>query len=233
MARIKRRNVIKIEDMRPHSRLTPKNQAQDEYVKHLYDQNKKIIFAVGPAGTGKTFLAVLRAIEEFKSGQVKKIVITRPAVSVDEKHGYLPGDINDKMQPWIMPVLDTLNEEWGARSVRKMMEDGTIEVCPLAFMRGRNFRDCFVLADEMQNSTPSQSLMCMTRLAENSRLVVTGDLDQHDRGFDINGLSDFLERIQNHHLKNIAVVRFGREHVERSEIVQEVLDIYQNLVQRG
>lgn len=227
MARSKRRNIIKIEEMRSYSRIAPKNQAQDEYVKHLYDQDKKIIFAVGPAGTGKTFLAVLKAIEELKAGKIKKIVITRPAVSVDEKHGYLPGDINDKMQPWIMPVLDTLNEEWGARCVRKMMEDGIIEVCPLAFMRGRNFRDCFVLADEMQNSTPSQILMCMTRLAENSRMVITGDLDQHDRGFDTNGLSDFFEKTQNHKLESIAVVKFGREHVERSKIVQEVLDIYQ------
>ena len=204
--------------------MLPRNTAQETYVEALLE--KRMVFAVGPAGTGKTLLAVLRAIKALREQEVTRIILTRPAVSVDEKHGFLPGDLNAKMEPWTRPIFDVFEEYYGLIETKRMLEEGVIEIAPLGFMRGRTFKHAYVIADEMQNATPDQTKMLLTRIGEGSSMVLTGDLKQHDRGFDKNGLKDFLERFAANRKTSMAVCTFGREHIERDELVAEVLDVY-------
>jgi phosphate starvation-inducible PhoH-like protein len=214
------RNYKKVE-------MLPRNTAQETYVDALLD--KRMVFAVGPAGTGKTLLAVLRAIKALRENEVSRIIITRPAVSVDEKHGFLPGDLNAKMEPWTRPIFDVFEEYYGVQETKRMLEDGIIEIAPLGFMRGRTFKYSYIIADEMQNATPDQTKMLLTRIGEGSSMVLTGDLRQHDRGFDRNGLKDFLERFAETRKESMAVCTFGRQHIERDPLVAEVLEIYGEL----
>lgn len=218
-------NVVKLGN-RNYKRveLVPRNTAQEEYVEALLD--KRMVFAVGPAGTGKTLLAVLRAIQALRSQEINKIILTRPAVSVDEKHGFLPGTLNEKMEPWTRPIFDVFEEYYGVLETAKMLEEGVIEIAPLGFMRGRTFKNAYIIADEMQNATPDQMKMLLTRIGENSCMVLTGDLRQHDRGFDKNGLKDFLERLAANRKSSMQVCKFGREHIERDPLVADVLEIY-------
>lgn len=219
-------NVLKFDKAQKRVELIPRNTAQEEYIDQLMDYEKRIVFAVGPAGTGKTLLAVLRAIKSLKEGEIEKIIITRPAVSVDEKHGFLPGTLNEKMEPWTRPIFDVFEEIYGLPVTKQMLENGIIEIAPLGFMRGRTFKRAYVIADEMQNATPDQMKMLLTRIGERSRILVTGDLNQHDRGFDKNGLKDFLELMASKRSDAIVVCKFGKEHIERDPVVSEVLDIY-------
>lgn len=204
--------------------MLPRNTAQEEYVEALFD--KRIVFAVGPAGTGKTLLAVLRAIKALRDQEVTKIILTRPAVSVDEKHGFLPGDLNAKMEPWTRPIFDVFEEYYGVPETKRMLDEGVIEIAPLGFMRGRTFKYSYIIGDEMQNSTPDQLKMMLTRIGEGSSMIITGDLKQHDRGFEKNGLKDFLERFAQKRKDTMAICTFGRQHVERDPLVAEILDIY-------
>jgi len=185
---------------------------------HLYITDDFIV-------THNTLLAVLRAIKALREHEITRIIITRPAVSVDEKHGFLPGDLNAKMEPWTRPIFDVFDEYYGVVETKKMLEDGTIEIAPLGFMRGRTFKHSYVILDEAQNCTPSQMTMVLTRLGEGSSIVVTGDLKQHDRGFEENGLKDFLKRFPKSD-NDIAVCTFERCHVERDPLVSKVLGIY-------
>jgi phosphate starvation-inducible PhoH-like protein len=218
-------NVVKLGN-RQHKKveLLPRNTAQEAYVEALLE--KRMVFAVGPAGTGKTLLAVLRAIQALRTQEITKIILTRPAVSVDEKHGFLPGTLNEKMEPWTKPIFDVFEEYYGLLETARMLEDGIIEIAPLGFMRGRTFKHAYIVADEMQNATPDQMKMLLTRIGEGSSMVITGDLRQHDRGFDKNGLLDFLDRLTVRSTSELAVCKFGREHVERDPMVAEVLRIY-------
>lgn len=204
----------------------PKNLSQETYLFKLTDPEKMIIFAIGPAGTGKTMLAVQHAINQLKNGQVDKIVITRPAVSVDEQHGFLPGDLNQKMEPWTKPIMDVFAENYNAREIRRMLEEGVIEVSPLAYMRGRTFKNAIIIADEMQNATPSQMKMLLTRLGTGSKMVVTGDLQQADRPSN-NGLLEFLTLYKNfENQRYVDVCHFTVGDIERHEAVKEILAIY-------
>ena len=205
--------------------IQPRNDAQEEYVSILADENKDIIFATGPAGTGKTMIAVLAAIAALKSGECQKIVITRPAVSVDEQHGFLPGTLVEKMAPWTRPIFDILEEYYSPKEIEGMIEENIIEIAPLAYMRGRTFKNSWILADEMQNATPNQMKMLLTRIGTDSRIIVTGDVTQHDRGFEANGLRDFIARIPTHQTR-IGAVQFAQTDVERHPAVKEVLSIY-------
>ncbi len=217
-------NVVQMKRNYKRVEILPRNTAQETYVEALLD--KRMVFAVGPAGTGKTLLAVLRAIQALRSQEITKIILTRPAVSVDEKHGFLPGDLNAKMEPWTRPIFDVFEEYYGVQETKRMLEDGTIEIAPLGFMRGRTFKFAYVIADEMQNATPDQTKMLLTRIGEGSSMVITGDLKQHDRGFEKNGLKDFLERFALNRSGSMAVCTFGRQHIERDPLVAEVLEIY-------
>lgn len=204
--------------------MLPRNTAQETYVDALLD--KRMVFAIGPAGTGKTLLAVLRAIKALREQEVSKVIITRPAVSVDEKHGFLPGDLNAKMEPWTRPIFDVFEEYYGVPETQRMLAEGVIEIAPLGFMRGRTFKYSYIIADEMQNATPDQTKMLLTRIGEGSSMVITGDLRQHDRGFEKNGLKDFVDRLSTKSSASMEVCLFRREHVERDPLVGEVLGIY-------
>jgi phosphate starvation-inducible PhoH-like protein len=208
--------------------LIPKSLNQEHYIELLTNQTKHIVFATGPAGTGKTMLAMLAGIKAFKEGQVSKLILTRPAVGVDdERHGFLPGNINAKMEPWTKPLFDVIQEYYSPREVARMLEEQVIEISPLAFMRGRTFKGSWVVADEMQNATPGQIKMLLTRLGEGSKIVVTGDTRQADRSDSDNGLLDFkglVERYQQS--KYVAGVEFERKDIARHPAVKEILDIY-------
>ncbi len=204
----------------------PKNLSQEDYLIKLSNPNKLIVFAIGPAGTGKTMLAVQWAIDELKDGSINKIIITRPAVSVDEEHGFLPGDLNEKMAPWTRPIMDVFAENFNAREIASMIEEGVIETSPLAYMRGRTFKNAVIIADEMQNATPSQMKMLLTRLGTGSKMVVTGDLQQADRPSN-NGLLEFLNLyngFKNH--QYVDMCHFTTSDIERHEAVKEILHIY-------
>lgn len=209
--------------------VVPRNLSQENYLEMLKNPKKYITFAIGPAGTGKTMLAVQMAIKLLKEGVYSKIVITRPAVSVDEEHGFLPGTLNQKMEPWTRPIFDVFEEYFHPKEIAGMLEDGVIEISPLAYMRGRTFKNAFIIADEMQNATPSQMKMLLTRLGENSRMVVTGDLNQADRPRE-NGLAEFCELYgQGGNYRMLAMARFQTQDVERHPVVKEILSIYKEI----
>ena len=223
-------NVINIgqrlEEKRRRVQIYPKNLSQESYLLKLNDPQKMIVFAIGPAGTGKTMLAVQWAIDQLKYGEADRIVITRPAVSVDEEHGFLPGTLQEKMEPWTKPIMDVFAENYSAREVENFIREGVIETSPLAYMRGRTFKNAIIIADEMQNATPSQMKMLLTRLGQGSRMVVTGDLQQADRPTN-NGLLEFLglfNDFRNH--RYVDVCHFTVGDVERHEAVKEILAIY-------
>jgi phosphate starvation-inducible protein PhoH and related proteins len=223
-------NVINIDrrlnDKRKRVQIYPKNLSQETYLFKLNDPNKMIVFAIGPAGTGKTMLAVQWAVDQLKSGAAEKIIITRPAVSVDEEHGFLPGDLNEKMAPWTRPIFDVLAENFNAREIENFVREGVIETSPLAYMRGRTFKNAVVIADEMQNTTPSQMKMLLTRLGTDSKMVVTGDLQHADRPSN-NGLLEFLGLYRNFEgHQYVDLVQFDVQDVERHEAVKEILAIY-------
>jgi phosphate starvation-inducible PhoH-like protein len=205
--------------------LLPRNKNQETYLFKLHDESKNILFAIGPAGTGKTLLAVQMGIKLYQEGKVDKIIVTRPAVSVDEDLGFLPGTLNEKMAPWTRPIFDVLGEYYQQKDIENMLYEGVIEISPLAYMRGRTFKNAYVIADEMQNATQNQMKMLLTRLGENSKMVVTGDLAQADRLRD-NGLIDFIDKIKGHRLDHIDVVYFDSQDIERHEAVKEVLEVY-------
>ena len=220
-------NVVNINSFQKKQqvKILPRNRNQETYVLALLDESKDIVFGIGPAGTGKTLLAVQVAVKKFKEGEVDKIIVTRPAVSVDEDLGFLPGTLEEKMAPWTRPIFDVLREYFNAREIEGMIAEGIIEIAPLAYMRGRTFKNSFILADEMQNATPNQMKMLLTRLGENSCMAVTGDLAQADRLND-NGLIDFTKLLKEADAKHIDIVNFGQHDIERHEAVKEVLKVY-------
>ena len=206
--------------------IVPRNISQENYLELLKNPKKYIVFAIGPAGTGKTMLGVPMAIKLYKEGVISKIIITRPAVSVDEDHGFLPGTLNQKMEPWTRPIMDVFEDYYHPREIAEMLDDGVIEIAPLAMMRGRTFKNAFIIADECQNTTASQMKMLLTRIGEGSRMVVTGDLNQADRPHE-NGLLEFCNLYgQGGDSRMIAMAKFGTRDVERHPVVKEVLSIY-------
>ena len=224
-------NIINFQEYIPEKkkqvRIVPRNKSQDNYLKKLQDPDKTMIFAIGPAGTGKTLLATQTAVKLLKEKQIEKIIVTRPAVSVDEQHGFLPGTLEKKMEPWTRPIFDVFAEYYYAKEIQNMLLEGVIEVSPLAYMRGRTFKNSFVLADEMQNATPNQMKMLLTRIGENSRMVITGDLKQADRIED-NGLIEFIRLLEESDFSHryVDIVNFGQKDIERHPAVKEILEIY-------
>ena len=208
--------------------LIPKSLTQESYIDLLTDPNKLIIFATGPAGTGKTMLAVLAALKAYQAGEVSRIVVTRPAVGVDdEDHGFLPGTLNEKMAPWTRPIFDIIGEHYRQSDIAKMLDEQTIEISPLAYMRGRTFKHSWIIADEMQNATPSQMKMLLTRLGEGSKMIVTGDTRQADRKEADNGLLDFKRLVDDYrNCKFVSGVEFNHKDIQRHPAVLEILKIY-------
>jgi phosphate starvation-inducible PhoH-like protein len=232
--RVKKRftSEVKVIDFQPYLPqkkqrvvMQARSQNQKTYLQKLQDEAYSIVFAIGPAGTGKTMLAVMHGIKLFQEGIVEKIIVTRPAVSVDEDLGFLPGTLNEKMAPWTRPIFDVLGEYYKQTDIAKMLEEGVIEISPLAYMRGRTFKNAYIIADEMQNATVNQMKMLLTRLGEGSKMVVTGDLAQADRVND-NGLINFCNLLTNKQPKHIDIVQFDAKDIERHQAVREVLEIY-------
>lgn len=205
----------------------PKTRSQEIYASTLRSRAKKIIIATGPAGTGKTMFATEYGVRNFLMGKCEKLIFTRPSVSVDEDLGYLPGTLEEKMAPWVRPIYDILYQFIHPKEVTELLEDKTIEIAPLGYMRGRTFKNAWIVADEMQNSTISQMKMLLTRLGENSRIVITGDLDQCDRIENMNGLDDFLDKFRGKRSSSIGSFEFEKEDIQREDVVKEVLDIYE------
>jgi phosphate starvation-inducible PhoH-like protein len=206
--------------------MKPKNASQEQYVNYLNLHDKKIIFAIGPAGTGKTMFATQYAMKHFLLGNYDKIIFTRPTVSVDEDIGFLPGSIEEKLSPWLRPIFDILYEFITVKEVQTFLEEKVFEMAPIGYLRGRTFKRSFIIADEMQNCTKNQMKMLLTRLGENSRMVVTGDLEQHDRTGETNGLADFLSKLRKKRSESIELVEFERNDILREPIIKEVLEIY-------
>jgi phosphate starvation-inducible PhoH-like protein len=215
----------------------PKSENQKKYVECLKKHDMKIVIGVGAAGTGKTLFACCQAVDDLKRGVIQKIIMTRPVVPVEEDIGFLPGSLMHKMDPWTRPIFDILLEFYSQKDIDAMVHGGVIEISPLGFMRGRTFKRAFIIADEMQNSSPNQMLMLATRIGDDSKMVITGDLNQSDRGRD-NGLSDLLVKIKaaaaastvsSNYTRGIGYVEFGVGDIQRSPIVSDVLRIYEGI----
>jgi phosphate starvation-inducible PhoH-like protein len=205
----------------------PRTENQVKYVEHLNNPNVSVVGGFGPAGSGKTLFACHAAVGSLNTGLVDKIIITRPLISVDDEQlGFLPGSIIHKMDPWTRPIFDILGEFYSVNQIRTMVETGVIEISPLAYMRGRTFKRSFIIADEMQNSSPNQMLMMLTRIGEESKLVITGDLNQSDRS-GVNGLCDFIEKLRMSRDDSlIKFIELDTVDIQRSPVVSRIIDIY-------
>ena len=207
-------------------RPTPKSHGQTTYLSLLRNPKKPVVVATGPAGSGKTLFACQEAVERLSHKLVDRVVITRPMVAVDEDLGYLPGTLEMKMDPWTRPVFDILDGYFTSSRIKQMVRNRTIEISPLAYMRGRTFDRCFVVADEMQNSTTNQMKMLLTRLGDGSKMVVTGDVEQCDIPDGLGGLADLLPRLDGTELQFIEHVTLDVEDIQRHPAVSEVLGLY-------
>ena len=205
--------------------IVPRSTTQVEYM-HALARND-VIFALGPAGTGKTYLAVAQAVAQLISGSVQRLILSRPAVEAGERLGFLPGDMKEKVDPYLRPLYDALYDCMPPEQVERRIASGEIEIAPIAFMRGRTLADAFVILDEAQNTTPAQMKMFLTRFGQNSRMVICGDPKQVDipGGPQMSGLNDAVERLEG--VEGIAVVRFSRADVVRHPIVGRIVEAYE------
>ena len=204
--------------------IKPKTLGQKAYVDQI--RNKMIVFGIGPAGTGKTYLAMAMAITAFKNNEVNRIILTRPAIEAGEKLGFLPGDLQSKIDPYLRPLYDALYEIMGAEAYMRNMEKGLIEVAPLAYMRGRTLDNSFIVLDEAQNTTPAQMKMFLTRVGFGSKVIVTGDLSQKDLpSGQSSGLDVALKVLKN--IDDIAITHFSEKDVVRHKLVQDIIRAYE------
>ena len=208
----------------------PKTINQQKYLQAIENENTKLVIVNGPAGTGKTLFACINAIELLKNNNIDKIILTRPLVSVEEEIGFLPGNINEKMDPWTKPIIDIFSEYYKKSEIDQMVYNNVVEIIPLGFMRGRTFKNSYIIADEMQNSTPNQMKMITTRIGENSKMIITGDLNQSDLK-EKNGLDDLIKKYQTYSNMNeiddlIKFIKLENTDIERSQIVKTIMNIY-------
>jgi phosphate starvation-inducible PhoH-like protein len=205
-------------------KITPRTQNQKDYFQLL--NSKDIVFAFGPAGTGKTFLAVAKAVASLQQGLVKKIILSRPAVEAGEKLGFLPGDLKEKVDPFLRPIYDALYEMMPYDQVEKKLANNIIEIAPIAFMRGRTLEDCFIILDEAQNTTKIQMKMFLTRLGKNSKMVVVGDNTQIDLiSKNDSGLIDASKKLKN--IQDIGFIELDQRDVIRHEVVRKIINAYE------
>ena len=205
-------------------KISPRTQNQKDYFQLL--NSKDIVFAYGPAGTGKTFLAVAKAVASLQQGLVKKIILSRPAVEAGEKLGFLPGDLKEKVDPFLRPIYDALYEMMPYDQVEKKLANNIIEIAPIAFMRGRTLEDCFIILDEAQNTTKIQMKMFLTRLGKNSKMVVVGDNTQIDLiSKNDSGLIDASKKLKN--IQDIGFIELDQRDVIRHEVVRKIINAYE------
>ena len=213
----------------PKTLVSPKGKNQQRYLEVI--SNKELVFGIGPAGTGKTYLAVAAAVNELITGKVEKVVVTRPAVEAGEKLGFLPGDLSQKVDPYLRPLYDALFQTLGFKETYKLIENNVIEIAPLAFMRGRTLNKSFIILDEGQNTTPEQMKMFLTRFGYGSKVIVTGDLTQIDLPKDItSGLIHALDILRE--LEDVGLVRFSSKDVARHSLVQKIVEAYEKFKSR-
>ena len=204
--------------------IRPKSLGQKEYVDAI--RKNKIVFGIGPAGTGKTYLAVALAVTAMKNHEVERIILTRPAVEAGEKLGFLPGDLAEKVDPYLRPIYDALQDMMGGESYLKAIERGSIEIAPLAYMRGRTLSNSFIILDEAQNTTREQMKMFLTRMGEGSKIVVTGDITQIDLPHHVvSGMKDAVQVLEG--VEDIKVIRFDHRDVVRHELVSRIIRAYE------
>jgi phosphate starvation-inducible PhoH-like protein len=201
--------------------IKPRSEGQRELMESINAYN--LTLAVGPAGSGKTYLAICAAVEALEKGKVEKIILSRPAMEAGESLGYLPGDMMEKMAPYLRPLYDSLGDRMGGKKVRQLIEDGTIEIAPVGFMRGRTLNNAFIVIDEAQNCTYGQLKMLLSRLGWNSKIVVTGDPDQSDLLPGVSGLAEVSQKLSE--LENVAVVQLGQADIVRHPLVAEMLEV--------
>ena len=207
----------------PKKNIFARTERQKKYINSLFKYN--IIFSLGPAGTGKTFLAVAVAVNHLINGKVNKIILSRPAVEAGENLGFLPGDLKEKIDPYLIPLYDSLSELIGFEKMQKKIEDGIVEIAPLAFMRGRTLKDSFVILDEAQNATDTQIKMFLTRLGKNTTMVVNGDPSQIDlQASKSSGLLKSINILDN--IEEIQITRFDSNDVQRHPLVSKIIDAY-------
>ena len=202
----------------------PKTLGQKTYVEAI--QKNTVTLGVGPAGTGKTYLAVAMAVKAYRAKEINRIILTRPAVEAGEKLGFLPGDLQSKVDPYLRPLYDALFDMFGAETTQRYLERGDIEIAPLAYMRGRTLDDSFIILDEAQNTTPEQMKMFLTRLGFNSKMVVTGDVTQIDLpDGKMSGLKQVMRVLQG--VEDVAICTFGQQDVVRHQLVQRIIAAYE------
>ncbi len=201
--------------------IKPRSQGQEELMNAIDEYNLSL--AVGPAGTGKTYIAISKAVEALEAGRIERILLSRPAMEAGESLGYLPGDMNEKMAPYLRPLYDALGDRMGGKKVRQYLEDGTIEIAPIGFMRGRTINNSFVVIDEAQNCTYAQLKMLLSRLGWHSRMVITGDPDQSDLLPGISGLTDICKKLET--LENVSVNYLKQGDIVRHPLVAEMLEV--------
>lgn len=204
--------------------ISPRTENQRKYLQALKDHEQ--VFAVGPAGSGKTFIPVMFGLQEYLKRNINKIIITRPAVEVGESHGYLPGDLNRKLAPWVLPITELIEEVTGKERFIQMLKEGDFEVAPFAYMRGRTFNNAFVMLDEAQNTTEKQMEMFLTRIGENSKVVISGDLRQTDIPNGRSGLHKAMKLLESHNIP-AGVIQFGTKDVVRSGICQQWVEAFE------
>jgi phosphate starvation-inducible protein PhoH and related proteins len=207
--------------------LVPKSINQEKYIIALLDQDTDIVVVSGPAGTGKTYLAILAAIKALRARECNRIILTRPKVSVDdEDHGHLPGDLNAKLAPWMRPMVDILHEYYSMKELEEMLQEQIIEFSPLGYMRGRTFKDSFIILDEGQNAKPAHMKMLMTRIGEGSKIVITGDTEQADQRNAENGLLDLANKLKKTPMHGMTACEFEAKDIQRHRIIEAVLNLY-------
>jgi len=222
-------NTIKFNPQRQRRsvELIPKSVNQEKYILALQNSDVDVVVVSGPAGTGKTYLAMMAAIQALRNRECDRIVLCRPSISIeDEKHGFLPGDLNQKLEPWVKPMIDVLREFYAMKEIELMLSEQIIEFAPIGFMRGRTFKNTWIISDEMQNSTPAQLKMLLTRIGVGSKIVVTGDVEQTDRKTVDNGLLDLQLKLKSSPVVGIEGCEFNTRDIQRHKLIGEILKLY-------
>lgn len=207
--------------------LVPKTLNQERFIVALLDEETDVVITGGPAGTGKTYLSTVAAIQALRERKVQRIVLCRPSVSIEgESHGFLPGDLTSKLAPWVRPITDILREFYSVQEIEGMIADETIEFASLGLMRGRTLKNTFMILDEAQNSSPLQLKSLLTRIGEGSKIVINGDINQSDRKTPDNGLHDLICRLKNRPINGVQVCEFNLSDVQRHRLIGEFIELY-------
>ena len=208
--------------------LIPKTTNQERFILSLLDSSTDVVIATGPAGTGKTYLSTIAGIQALRNHEVDRIVLCRPSVSIEgENHGFLPGDLSSKLAPWLRPITDILRDFYSVSDIEHMLAEEIIEFASLGLIRGRTFRNTWLILDESQNATPIQLKSLLTRIGENTKIIITGDIHQSDRRTPENGLQDLITRLKNKPIPGVSVCDFHAGDIQRHRLITEFINLYQ------